>query len=85
MPKKKMDTVTYDLKRGRKVVYRGTTNDPDQRESQHRADGKRFTKMTITSRKMTEDGAKKKESEALQKYRRSHGGKTPPYNKDSDG
>ena len=82
---KKRDTVTYELKDGNKVVYRGTTNDPEKRESEHKSSGKRFTKMTITSRKMTEEGAKKKEAESLEKYRKSHGGKNPKYNKDSDG
>ncbi len=84
MPKKR-DTVTYDLKQGNKVVYRGVTNDPGRRVQQHRADGKKFDKMLITSRKMTEDGAKKKESENLKTYRRSHDGRNPAYNKDSDG
>jgi len=82
---KPRDTVTYELKEGRKVVYRGTTNDPDAREAQHKADGKEFTKLNVTSRRMTEDGAKKKEAESLEKYRQSHGGKNPKYNKDTDG
>ena len=82
---KKRDTVTYDLKDGRSVVYRGTTNDPETREEQHRAKGKKFTKLVVTSRKITEEGAKQKESEALARYRRSHGGMNPKYNKDSDG
>ena len=34
---------------------------------------------------MTAEGAKKKEAEALAAYRKSHGGKNPKYNKDSDG
>ena len=82
---RKRDTVTYELKRGRTVVYRGTTNDLESREQQHRSDGKRFDKMNPTSRKMTSEGAKRKEAESLQTYRRSHGGKNPLYNKDSDG
>lgn len=82
---KTRDTVTYELKRGRTVVYRGTTNDLESREQQHRSDGKRFDKIVPTSRKMTSDGAKKKEAENLQAYRRSHSGKNPVYNKDSDG
>lgn len=85
MPKKPRDTVTYDLKQGRKIVYRGTTDDPERRAEQHKEDGKRFTKMTITSRKMSEDGAMKKEQAALETFRKSHGGKNPLYNKDDDG
>jgi len=83
MPKKpKNDTVTYQLKHDRKVVYIGTTTDPVQREQKHRAEGKRFTKLAVTSRRMTEDGAKKKRIEHLEAYRRSHDGKNPKYNKD---
>ncbi len=85
MAKKLMDTVTYDLKVGNKVVYRGTTNDPGRRAEEHAAAGKKFGKMEVTSRKMTEEGAKKKEAEALETYRRGHGGKNPKLNKDDDG
>ncbi len=85
MAKKPMDTVTYDLKKGNKVVYRGTTNDPDRRVQEHADAGKKFDKVEITSRRMTEAGAKQKEAEALDRYRKGHGGKNPKYNKDSDG
>jgi hypothetical protein len=34
---------------------------------------------------MTEEGAKQKESDMLESYRRSHGGRNPRYNKDNDG
>jgi hypothetical protein len=33
---KKRDTVTFGLKQGRKVVHKGTTNDPARREQEHR-------------------------------------------------
>ena len=82
---KKHDTINYDLKDGKKIVYRGTTTNPEKREAEHKASGKRFAKMVKTSRKMTPDGAKKKEADALKTYRKSHGGKNPKYNKDSDG
>jgi len=82
---KKRDTVTYDLKEGRRIVYRGITNDPEGRGAQHRAEGKRFTRLIVTSRKMTEGGAKAKEADALKTYRRSHRRRNPKYNKDSDG
>ena len=81
---KKRDTVTYDLKDSGEIVYRGTTNDPARRE-QHRREGKEFTHLLPTSRRMTEEGAKKKEAENLERFRRNHGGKNPKYNKDSDG
>lgn len=83
MPKKR-DTVTYELKDGRKTVYVGTTNDPEAREKQHESDGKKFTKMTVTSSKMTEQGAKTKESKKLETYRKNQG-KNPKYNKNNDG
>jgi predicted GIY-YIG superfamily endonuclease len=66
-------------------VYKGTTNDPERREQQHREEGKRFTKLSPSSRKMTADGAKNKEEQQLKQFRRTHGGRNPQYNKDSDG
>jgi len=82
---KKRNTITYDLKQGGKILYRGTTNDPERREQEHRAEGKKFTKLTVTSQRMTEEGAKQKEIEDLQKFRQGHGGKNPKYNDDTDG
>ncbi len=81
---KKRDTVTYELKQGNKVVYVGTTNDPDRREQQHRKEGKNFTHLKVTSIRMTKDGARKKEAEQLATYRKNQG-RNPKYNKDSDG
>lgn len=83
MPKKQ-DTVIYELKQGNKVVYVGTTNDPERREQEHKEDGKKFSHMNVTSRRMTEEGAKKKETERIETYRKNQG-KNPKYNKDSDG
>ena len=83
MPKKQ-DTITYELKQGNKVVYIGTTNNPKRREQEHREDGKQFDRMNVTSRRMTEEGAKKKETERIETYRKNQG-KNPKYNKDSDG
>ena len=42
------DTVTYELKQGNKVVYVGTTNNPDRRQQEHDKSGKNFSKMNIT-------------------------------------
>ena len=81
---RKRDTVTYELKKGNEVLYVGTTNNPERREQEHKNEGKQFSKMKITSRRMTEEGAKQKESERLKKYRKNQG-KNPRYNKDSDG
>ena len=81
----KQNTVTYDLKKGRKVVYRGTTNNPDRREREHRDAGIDFDQLVPTSRRMTPKGAKNREAENLERYRRNHGGENPRYNKDKDG
>ena len=81
---KELDTYVYELKQGNKVVYIGTTNDPKQREQQHRKDGKEFDKLVPISRRMTKEGAKNKEAERLDTYRENQG-KNPRYNKDTDG
>ena len=81
---KKRDTVTYELKVVNKVLYAGTTNDPEQREQQHKNEGKEFGHLRVTSRRMTEAGAMKKESKRLATYRKNQG-KNPKYNKDTDG
>lgn len=85
MAEKNKDTVTYDLKRGNEVVYRGTTNDPARREREHKEEGKNFTHMRVTSKPMTEQGAMRKEAEQLKTYRKSHHGQNPEYNEDNDG
>ena len=77
---------TYDLKNGREIVYRGESNDVERRAEEHRAEGKKFTSVVITSeRALSNEGAKKREAEQLERYRRGHGGKNPKYNKDDDG
>ena len=58
---------------------------PERREEQHKDDGKRFTHIKVTSRRMTEDGAQRKESQDLANYREGHKGRNPMYNKDDDG
>ena len=82
---KKRTTITYDLKQEHKVVYKGTTKNPAIREEQHKAEGKHFSHLKPTSRKMTPEGAKRKEAQDLKTYRQTHGGKNPKYNKDTDG
>lgn len=81
MRRKRRDTVTYDLKRGQKVVYRGSTKNPMAREQKHRDEGKKFDRLVVTSGRMTESGAKKKEAEKLKTYRKWHHGRNPQYNK----
>ena len=82
---KKRDTQTYALYDGPKKVYIGTTDDLQRRGEEHRDSGKRFTRIDQTSRQMTEEGAKDKETNQLEAYREGHGGRNPRYNKDSDG
>jgi predicted GIY-YIG superfamily endonuclease len=48
MVKKPHDTATYELKKGNRVVYVGTTNDPERREQEHRKSGKQFGHMSVT-------------------------------------
>ena len=75
----KQDTVNYTLRKGRKVVYKGITNNPERRAAEHRAEGKKFTSMTI-SRKVSRETAIKREKSAVITYKRNKG-KTPKYNK----
>ncbi|MGI9345020.1 MAG: GIY-YIG nuclease family protein [Gammaproteobacteria bacterium] len=81
---KKRDTVTYELKKGNEVLYVGITNDPARREQEHKNEGKKFTRMNVTSNRMTKDGAERKEQNRLSTYRKNQG-KNPKYNKDDDG
>ena len=70
----------YRLKDGRQTVYIGKTNDLDARAEEHRAEGKRFTRLLALGRAMTKDSALRREEEALRAYRRTHHGRNPRYN-----
>ena len=61
------------------------TNDPARRENEHRAGGKQFDRLVVTSLRMTEERARKREFQHLQTYRRGYGGKNPLYNDPHDG
>ncbi len=82
---KERDTVTYALYDGRKKERIGETNDPERRAAEHTRDGLKFTRMEMTSRRMTEDGALAKEQKQLKSYQSGHGGRLPKYNKDPKG
>lgn len=71
----------YNLKDRHKIVYKGITKDPEQREEQHRDEGKKFTHMQIFGPSVKKDTAEKWEEESLKQYRYDHGGKNPRYNK----
>ena len=79
-PFKQRATVTYDLKQGNGIVYRGTTTDARRREAEHRDEGWRFDRLCPTSANLTPVSAKRREEAALASYRRGHGGSMPPYN-----
>ena len=81
----KKDTYKYELHDGHRTVYVGTTNDPERREAEHRADGKEFTKMTIIGGPSTSEGAGKWEEERIDTYKRNHGGDRPKYNQNDSG
>ncbi len=81
---KKRDTFNYNLKDGKKVVYKGTTNDLGKRAKQHEADGKKFTHIQQVGRAKTEQGASKEETRQLKVYQ-ANSGKNPKYNKTNNG
>jgi predicted GIY-YIG superfamily endonuclease len=70
----------YELKQGRKVVYRGITNNPERREEEHKDEGKRFSRMSIVGPTVTKESAEKWEEKSLEAYRENHRGKSPKYN-----
>lgn len=77
---KPRDTYLYELRNRGKIVYVGTSDDPDRRAAQHEAGGKVFTSMKVVGRAKTEEGARAAERERLETYRRNHGGQNPKYN-----
>lgn len=85
MAKAKRDTYNYNLKNGRKIVYKGTTNDPERRIDEHVEAGKKFTHMQIVGRAKTANGADKEETRQLKVYRKNNQGKNPKYNKKKNG
>lgn len=77
-------TSKYELTRKNKVVYVGITDNPIEREAQHRQD-KNFDKMRIVGAKSTRSGAEKWETKRIQTYMKNHGNNTPEYNKNTTG
>ena len=79
------DTAVYTL-RGSKgeITYVGSSNDLDRRANEHGRSGKSGT-MRKESRRMTREGARRREAERLATYRRNHGGKNPPQNRTMHG
>lgn len=86
MPNKgKRDCHNYELKQGKKTVYKGITNDPERRLKEHDGDGKKFSHMTVSGSAVTRKTAKKREEQGLQTYRNGHNGKGTKYNKTKKG
>jgi predicted GIY-YIG superfamily endonuclease len=85
MAKKPRNTRNYTLYDGNTKVYIGTTKDLDRRAAEHTRDGKQFTRMVTEGRAKTEGGARRREAEALETYRRGHRGRNPRYNQRDDG
>lgn len=80
---KKRDTYKYKELDGNKIVNIGITDDPKRREGEHKSEGHKFTKMQIFGSAVSRESAEKWEEQELAKYRKSHGGKNPKYNKTS--
>jgi predicted GIY-YIG superfamily endonuclease len=75
----KRNTHVYSLWDSHRKVYIGTTEDPEVREAAHSQD-KKFTRMELEGPAISRDTALNREQEALDRYRRGHGGKLPKYN-----
>lgn len=78
-------TCNYELKHGRAVVYRGISNDVLRRVAEHRREGKLFTHVRVTHWSFFRFLARRREVLALAKYRRTHSGKNPRYNRRNGG
>ena len=71
------NTIRYELWRRRKKVYIGITNDLDRRADEHANEGIRFTRIKKVGPAVTRTAALEWETEAVEAYRRHHGGKMP--------
>ena len=60
-------------------VYIGITNDPERREDEHKQD-KDFDRMKVEGPCVSRETAGEWEKDALDKYRKGHGGRAPKYN-----
>ncbi|SHG30772.1 hypothetical protein [Flagellimonas flava] len=81
----KRTTYNYNLKVGRKIVYKGTTSNPKLREVQHKESGKKFTHLQVVGKAKTPNGATREEKRQLKNYRKNHNGNNPKYNQKKNG
>ena len=61
-------------------MYFGITDDLKRRESEHKSDGKKFSKMEKVGPSVTRESALKWESKSIKKHKKSHNEKSPKYN-----
>ena len=73
--------VTYSLFDRSKLVYVGVTPQPDMRAKVHVLQGTKFTRMEVTSRKMSRESALLRESKILADYAKTHSGRFPRDNR----
>ena len=73
-------TFGYSLWRGGRKKYIGITNNPDRRSGEHRDAGRKGD-MRLDTGSRKPGSARSWEKQALKSYRRGHGGKLPPWNK----
>lgn len=85
MAQKQRNTYNYNLKQGRRIVYKGITSNIEKRVIEHEAGGKRFSHIEIVGRVKTEQGAKREEARQLNNYRTNHRGENPKYNRTYNG
>lgn len=71
----------YILKRGNKIVYFGVTNDLKRRLSEHKRAGLKFNSMSKNGPTVSKQSAFNWERASIKKYKKSHSGKSPEYNK----
>ena len=80
----KKRAVNYSLIKNGKSVDIGVTSDPYHRNLQHRASGKKYDYMKITSGILPRRTALRNETRNLKSYKKATG-RRPRYNKTSDG
>lgn len=78
---RKRNYYRYYLKKGNEILYVGITKEPNQREEQHRIEGKRFSHLKKIGPTVSKETAEEWEAETLKKHRWNHGGDNPKYNK----
>lgn len=77
------DYYRYELYDQGKIIYIGITNDPQRREEEHQAEGKKFRTMSIRGPAVSKATAERWEEKRLASFRNNHRGRNPKYNKQS--